>query len=185
MLTPSSVNISWLEPYNCHHQLSLDVESFGIGDADVTIWGGLDGVVDSGLEESQGSHWGLQSPTLYHCPLIVRSLSLARQCPCGLSPFAHWGAASSLSTVPKVKVQHCPFEVSLWPCHTIFISTILSLVTGSQALSNDRNDTEEKEDVRDSKLSFIYQQNNYILMCLRLWLFPIDYPYMIENWPCH
>jgi len=30
----------------------------GIGDADVTIWRGVDGVVDSGLEECQGSHQG-------------------------------------------------------------------------------------------------------------------------------
>jgi hypothetical protein len=30
----------------------------GIGDADVTIWRGVDGVVDSSLEECQGSHQG-------------------------------------------------------------------------------------------------------------------------------
>jgi hypothetical protein len=29
-----------------------------IGDADVTIWRGVDGVVDSGLEECQVSRWG-------------------------------------------------------------------------------------------------------------------------------
>jgi len=66
-----------------------------------------------------------------------------------------------------------------WSCNFHFNKYFLL----SQPLSNDRNDAEE-EDVRDSESKFICQQNNYILMCSWSWLFPIDYPYMIENWPC-
>jgi hypothetical protein len=43
------------------------VRGFAIGDADVTIWGGLDGVVGSGLEECQGSCRGYRVSTVYHC----------------------------------------------------------------------------------------------------------------------
>ena len=40
------------------------VGGFVIGDADVTIWGGLDGVGDSGLPEVPGVPWG---PFLDRC----------------------------------------------------------------------------------------------------------------------
>ena len=68
---------------------SIRIGGFGIGDADVTIWRGVDGVVDSELEECQGSR-GV--PPQY---IIVFSLSvgvdlvrLAIQCSLGFLPFA-------------------------------------------------------------------------------------------------
>jgi len=82
---------------------SIRIGGFGIGDADVTIWRGEDGVVDSELEECQGSR-GV--PPQY---IIVFSLSVAGD-PVRLVlpysalvaflPFAHWGLLSSLPTAP-------------------------------------------------------------------------------------
>src|ERR1700692_544209 len=48
------------------------VGCFQFGDVDVTIWGGLDGVGDSGLVECQASCKGYGVLTVYHCLLVVR-----------------------------------------------------------------------------------------------------------------
>ena len=73
---------------------------FGIGDADVTIWGGVNGVGTLSLPEVPGVPRG-PSP-VYHCLLVVSSSSSCSSChtvPFGVSPLLS-GPLSQLPTAP-------------------------------------------------------------------------------------
>ena len=96
------------------------VGGFVIGDADVTIWGGLDGVGTLSLPEVPGVPRG-PSP-VYHCLLVVSSSSSCSSChtvPLGVSPLL-LGPLSQLPTAPhgdeSVIRSTLPLAYSLFSC---------------------------------------------------------------------
>ena len=107
------------------------VGGFGIGNADVPIWGGVNGVGTLSLPEVPGVPWG-PSP-VYHCLLVVSRNPSGLSChtvPFGVSPLLS-GPLSQLSTAPPYMSTNMLFDKTRGSPMTWTIARTNSALSGS------------------------------------------------------